>query len=205
MTLFYEAGPLIVKELRDLDLKVFVDLKLNDIPQQVYGAAYNLGAMGAHMITVHASGGEKMMRQAVLASAQGAKDEGHEPPLVVAVTVLTSIDDETLASIGVESSMKEQVRRLASLSKAAGVHGAVCSAQEVEIVREVMGEDAYIVTPGIRLKGEAANDQERILTPTEAIAAGSTHLVVGRPITNVSDKRAKFEQYVAAIEEGMMN
>lgn len=203
MTLYYESGPLIVKELKELGHNVFLDLKLNDIPAQVAGAAYNLGALGVGMITVHASGGEKMMRMARNAALQGAKDEGHDAPIVLAVTVLTSMDDEALSSIGVNDGVESQVARLASLAKSAGLDGVVCSAKEVSLVSEIMGEGAYIVTPGIRLEDDENNDQARVMTPTEAIKAGATHLVVGRPITHVSDKSAKYYKYLAAIEEGL--
>ncbi len=183
MTLFYEAGPGIVTRLTELGFRVFVDLKLHDIPHQAAGAAASIARLGAGMFTVHASGGEAMMRAAVDSSRASAADAGLPAPAVLAVTVLTSTDDASLHSIGVERSSAEQVGLLARLARAARVDGIVCSPREAGLVREVMGEDALVVTPGVRPVWAATDDQARIATPQAALAAGASHLVIGRPIT----------------------
>jgi len=183
MTLFYSEGPAIVTELRDMGFNVFVDLKLHDIPHQVSGAATSIAGLGAGMFTVHASGGLAMMRAAVEASRAAASVAGVAAPAVLAVTVLTSTDDAGLAEVGVAHDAAEQVRLLAELALAAGVDGVVCSPREAALMRELLGGDALIVTPGVRPAGTESGDQARIATPHAALAAGASHLVIGRPIT----------------------
>ena len=187
MTLYYSAGPDIVRELRSLGFKVFVDLKLHDIPHQAAGAARTLARAGADMFTVHASGGRAMMEAAVSASAEAAAKFRADKPAIVAVTVLTSLDEAALAEIGVARSAAEQVAALGALARDAGCDGVVCSPQEASSMRGLLGDGALVVTPGIRLAGEDAGDQARTATPAEAVAAGASHLVIGRPITRAPD------------------
>jgi len=183
MTLFYAEGPQVVRQLRSMGFEVFVDLKLHDIPHQVRGAAREVARLGAGMLTVHALGGVEMMRAAVEGAAEGAAAAGVEPPSVLAVTVLTSMDEPTLRSIGVPETPEAEVRRLAQLAREAGVAGIVCSPNEAALAREVLGPDALVVTPGVRPAGSDVGYQARVATPGDAIAAGASHLVIGRPIT----------------------
>ncbi|MDY0340512.1 MAG: orotidine-5'-phosphate decarboxylase [Coriobacteriia bacterium] len=190
MTLFYAEGPSIVRDLRALGFKVFVDLKLHDIPHQVEGACRMLTRAGADMLTVHAFGGRAMLETAMKATASAARKFGTVPPKVVAVTVLTSLDDAALKAMGVERSAAEQVIMLAGLARDAGCDGIVCSPNEAAVAREALGPDAFVVTPGVRPAGDAVGDQARTATPADAIAAGASHLVIGRPITGAPDPAA---------------
>jgi orotidine-5'-phosphate decarboxylase len=187
MTLYYASGPDIVRDLRGLGFKVFVDLKLHDIPHQVEGACRVLTRAGADMFTIHASGGRAMAEAAVAATAAAAAKFSASRPRVVAVTVLTSLDDAELTELGVGRTAAEQVGALAAMSSEAGCDGIVCSPNEARAVRELLGPDALIVTPGVRPPGADAGDQARTATPAEAIASGATHLVIGRPITGAAD------------------
>jgi orotidine-5'-phosphate decarboxylase len=199
MTLFYAEGPAIVSALRELGFRVFVDLKLYDIPHQVEGAARSLAMLGPGMITVHASGGADMMEAAVAGAARGAADAGLERPSVIAVTVLTSMDADTLASVGVGDPPDVQVVGLAALARTSGVDGVVCSPHEAASMRALLGPAAYVVTPGVRPVGADAGDQVRIATPKEAFAAGASHVVIGRPITGAADPAAAFETIAADV------
>lgn len=190
MTLFYAEGPTIVRELRSMGFKVFVDLKMHDIPHQVEGACRTLTRAGANMFTVHASGGRAMLEAAVNATAAAADKFRAPRPMVVAVTVLTSLDDSALAELGVTHTAPEQVETLAALARDAGCDGVVCSPLEAAAVRAALGAEALVVTPGIRPEGGAAGDQARTATAAEALAAGASHLVVGRPITGAPDPAA---------------
>lgn len=179
LSLFVEHGPAAVRPFQELGAKVFLDLKLHDIPNTVELAAAKAKALGVAYLTIHAGGGLAMMEAAMRGAGAG--------PMVLAVTVLTSFDGPALKATGVETEPVEQVARLAALAKRAGVGGLVCSAREVAQVRGVVGPGLTLVTPGIRPLGSAANDQARVETPQAAIAAGSDLLVVGRPITEASD------------------
>jgi len=182
MELYYAAGNSIVHRLRDRGFEVFLDLKLHDIPNTVAGAIRSVASSGASRLTIHASGGEKMMRAAALAASRP------ESPRLLAVSVLTSIDAADLSATGVPDSPETQVLRLAKLAQAAGISGLVCSPQEVASVRQVMGPDALLVIPGVRPAGSAgSDDQARTATAAEAIARGASMLVVGRPITQAAD------------------
>lgn len=187
MTLFYANGPHIVGQLKELGFDVFLDLKLNDIPHQVSGAAAEIAKLGVGMFTVHASGGLAMMRAAVDSSRRAAEEVGVPVPAVLAVTVLTSTDDAGLSEVGVSSTSAEQVALLARLAGEAGVDGIVCSPHEAKMVRELLGDDALVVTPGVRPGWSVRGDQARIATPADALAAGASHLVIGRPITGAPD------------------
>ena len=200
MTLFYAEGPRAVAAFKERGFNVFCDLKLNDIPHQVRGAARSVALTGADMITVHASGGREMMQAAVEGAAQacGEMGSGTSMPAVIAVTVLTSMDDAVLQSIGFDAVAAEQVQRLARLAMEAGVAGVVASPMESALLRPIVG-DGLIVTPGVRPAGSAKGDQSRVATPAQAIANGSSHIVVGRPITQAPDPVAAFDAIVAEL------
>lgn len=198
LTLYAAGGRAVVEELKDAGFRVFVDLKLHDIPHQVRGAVRALAAQGADMLTVHASGGEAMLRAAVEAADEAGRD-GHRPA-IVAVTVLTSIDAAALAATGIARSPGEQAGLLAALAREAGCDGVVCSPQEAARMREVLGASALVVTPGVRPGWSAADDQARIATPEVALAAGASHLVIGRPITAAPDPVAALERIVTGEE-----
>lgn len=190
MTLYYAEGPQIVRDLRAMGFKVFVDLKLNDIPHQVEGACRTLTRIGADMFTVHASGGRAMLEAAVSATAAAAEKFKARKPSVIAVTVLTSLDDAALAEMGIAEASAEHVATLAALARDAGCDGVVCSPNEAAAMRGMLGPDALVVTPGVRPAGDDAGDQARTATPAEAIEAGASHLVIGRPITGAADPAA---------------
>jgi orotidine 5'-phosphate decarboxylase subfamily 1 len=201
ITLFYREGPVVVAAMRDLGFQVFVDLKLHDIPHQVEGAARSLGALGAGMLTVHASGGAAMIEAAVRGAREGAEAAGVAAPAVVAVTVLTSMDEETLRSVGVADTPADQTAGLAALARTAGAAGVVCSPLEAADMRALLGPRALIVTPGVRPAGSDAGDQARTATPAKALAAGASHLVIGRPITGAADPATAFERIVEDLQE----
>ena len=178
--LFAVAGPDFVKQLVALEFDVFLDLKYHDIPNTVAKAVQAAARLGVWMVNVHALGGRKMMT-----AAQNALNElsMERKPLLIAVTILTSMEQSDLVEIGLQGSPKENVLRLAKLAQNAGLDGVVCSAQEVVEIRQVIKDDFCLVTPGIRPAGSAVNDQKRVMTPKQAMEAGSSYLVVGRPIT----------------------
>lgn len=180
--LFAVAGPEFVKSLVAKGFDVFLDLKYHDIPNTVAKAVQAAARMGVWMVNVHASGGSKMMK-----AAKEALAEFENPPLLIAVTVLTSMQQEDLAELGLDVEPKEQVLRLAKLTKSSGLDGVVCSAQEVAMLREEIDPDFCLVTPGIRPAGSDVNDQKRIMTPQDALQAGSSYLVIGRPITQAEN------------------
>ena len=199
MTLFYAEGPAIVREMRKRGFKVFLDLKLHDIPHQVRGAAEAAASTGADLLTVHGLGAGPMMAAAVEGAAAAAGDG--ERAKVIAVTVLTSMDQQALESIGVDAPVADEADRLARLARDNGIDGVVCSPQEATRMRELLGEDALIVTPGVRPAGAALGDQSRVATPAAAIAGGASHIVVGRPITSADDPVTAFVAIVAELVE----
>jgi orotidine-5'-phosphate decarboxylase len=186
MQLYTSEGPAIVRELVGSGRNVFLDLKYHDIPNTVGAAVREAAGLGVSMLTVHASGGGKMLRAAVEA-AQTTKPD----LLVLAVTVLTSLDDVELGKIGLREGVSAQVLRLAALAFSNGCKGIVASAQEADALREEFGRDFTIVTPGVRPAGSGHDDQARVVTPSEAIAAGASYIVVGRPITGALDPAAE--------------
>ena len=176
--LFTRCGPSLVKKLVDKNFDVFLDLKYHDIPNTVAKACEAAASLGVWMVNVHASGGRRMMEAAVQALANK-----QDKPLLIAVTVLTSMSEEDLVELGVKDSPANQALKLASLTKDSGLDGIVCSAQEAPQMRSALGDDFLLVSPGIRPAGSNADDQRRIMTPTDALQAGSNYLVIGRPIT----------------------
>ncbi|MDG6778067.1 orotidine-5'-phosphate decarboxylase [Thiomicrorhabdus sp. zzn3] len=184
--LFAVAGPEFVKSLVEKGFDVFLDLKYHDIPNTVAKAVQAAARMGVWMVNVHALGGRKMMQ----AAKQALKElDMPRKPILIAVTVLTSMEQGDLQEVGLSGSPKENVIRLAKLAASSGMDGVVCSAQEASELRQEVGKDFYLVTPGIRPEGAAVNDQKRIMTPQEAIKAGSSYLVVGRPITQAESPK----------------
>jgi len=197
--LFTAEGPQLVRELISSGRKVFLDLKYHDIPNTVGAAVRSAAELGVTMLTVHASGGSKMLKAAVEAAAQSAAK-----PTVLAVTVLTSISDSDLQEIGIAGTVLPQVLRLGTLARKAGCGGLVASAHEARELRRELGQGFAIVTPGVRPAGSDVGDQARVVTPQAAITAGATHLVVGRPILEsaypakaVADILADIEMAVA--------
>jgi orotidine-5'-phosphate decarboxylase len=186
MQLYTAEGPKIVRDLVASGRRVFLDLKYHDIPNTVASAVREAAGLGVSMLTVHASGGGKMMR----AATEAARNR-NAALMVLAVTVLTSLDDNDLDKLGVHGRVKDQVLRLAALALADGCQGVVASAQEASELRSELDGDFAIVTPGIRPAGMEPGDQARVVTPAEAIAAGASHIVVGRPITGAADPAAE--------------
>ena len=180
---FTAQGPEGVRRITALGLPVFLDLKFHDIPATVAGAVTAALALKPFMLNVHASGGEAMMRAAADAAQAGGKDR----PLLLAVTVLTSLGDDDLQVTGIDGPVDCQVMRLAQLASQSGLDGVVCSAQEAETLRETLGPDFKLVVPGIRPDWAATDDQKRIVTPRDAVASGADYLVIGRPITGAGD------------------
>jgi len=176
--LFTSAGPAFIEKLVALNFDVFLDLKFHDIPNTVAKACAAASELGIWMLNVHASGGRAMM-----SAAREAIDKSNNQPLLIAVTILTSLTNDDLNDIGVSATIDEQVLRLANLAQSSGLDGIVCSALEVANLRQQLGSEFGLVTPGIRPAGTAHDDQKRIMTPAQAIRAGSSYLVIGRPIT----------------------
>ena len=192
--LFVAEGPAFVRQLRAESVPVFLDLKFHDIPNTVAAAVRSALALKPFVLNVHASGGKAMMA----AAAEAARDISPRP-LVIAVTVLTSLDDGDLASIGQNGPAADQVVRLARLTQAAGLDGVVCSAHEAAVLRRALGPDFKLIVPGIRPAGSATGDQKRVMGPKDAIEAGADFLVVGRPITEAADPAAAARAIVADI------
>ncbi|MBT3305251.1 MAG: orotidine-5'-phosphate decarboxylase [Alphaproteobacteria bacterium] len=182
---FTALGPDGVRAVTELGMPVFLDLKFHDIPATVAGAVRAALALNPYMLNVHASGGAAMMQAAAAASGEAA-----DKPLVLAVTVLTSLSDDDLASVGVGGDTASQVLRLAQLAQLSGLDGVVCSAREAEALRAALGPDFKLVVPGIRPDWAASDDQKRITTPSQAVALGADYLVIGRPITGADNPAA---------------
>ena len=193
--LFTRSGPDLVKALQSRGFDIFLDLKFHDIPNTTSAAVAAAAELGVWMVNVHASGGEKMM----VACRERLESFGNDRPLLIAVTVLTSMSDEDLAGIGIASSAEAHVSRLATLTKNSGLDGVVCSAQEAPRLKAEQGSDFQLITPGIRPLTADKDDQQRIMTPTDALKAGSDYLVIGRPITQSPDPLAALEAIYAEV------
>jgi orotidine-5'-phosphate decarboxylase len=195
MELFPRGGAELVRCIQAEGYGVFLDLKFHDIPNTVAGAVRSAAALGVRFATVHASGGRAMLA----AAAEAAKGTG---TTLLAVTVLTSMDDADLTDVGFSSGPAETVLRLAALAAASGVRGIVCSAREVAAVRARLGKDAVLVTPGVRMAGGETGDQKRVVTPSEAVRLGADYIVAGRPITRAADPAGAARAFAAAMREG---
>lgn len=185
-----------VRQVTETGVPVFLDLKFHDIPNTVAGAVAAATALDVFMLTIHTAGGKAMMKAAVQSAKATAKGLGKKPPLIMGVTVLTSMDQSDLDHVGIFSPLSSQVLKLAMLAEESGLDGVVCSPQEVEMLKDDMGSHFKLVVPGIRPKGAAHGDQKRTMTPGEAAALGADYLVIGRPITE-SDKPEKAAQAIA--------
>jgi orotidine-5'-phosphate decarboxylase len=198
---FTAEGPLVARYLVAAGEQIFLDLKFHDIPNTVRAAAHQAGMLGVSLLTVHASGGRKMMDAALEGVRAAAQARGvARPTRVLAVTALTSLSAEDLAEVGFQGSPEEVVVRLARLAKAAGVDGVVASPREIAVIRQACGPNFLIVTPGIRPATGASNDQARTATPESAIRAGADYLVIGRPITGADDPAAAADAIAAEME-----
>jgi orotidine-5'-phosphate decarboxylase len=213
--LFVAEGPKAVETIRDLGFEIFLDLKFHDIPQTVRGACRSAAKLGVSFLTVHAAGGAPMLYMAAQGAREGAEAAGVAAPKILAVTILTSIDQPTYDRIGFNGTIEDTVARLAKLAYETRADGVVCSPREAALVkrtladatrepeREFIRPEPYIVTPGVRAQGASTDDQSRVLTAAEAIREGSTHLVIGRPILWAEDPPAAVESFVAEIEAAL--
>ena len=195
--LFTSAGPDLVRQLVTLGHDVFLDLKFHDIPNTVARACEAAAQLGVWMVNVHASGGRRMMEAASVA----VQNAGGRKPLLIGVTVLTSMGPEDLAEVGVQADPAEQVERLARLAKDSGLDGVVCSPREAARLRTSLGDDSMLVTPGVRPAGASTDDQTRVMTPADAMRDGSDYLVIGRPVTRASDPVRALEMINAEIRD----
>ncbi len=194
---FTAHGPAEVRAILPVGTPLFLDLKFHDIPNTVAGAVRSAAAaMGPMMLTVHATGGPAMIRQAVEAAHQA-----RQRPLILAVTALTSLDTSDLAAIGVNEDVSSYVVRLAKMAQANGADGVICAATEIDMLRKACGPDFKLVVPGIRPKGSAAGDQKRVMTPGEALKLGADHLVIGRPITEAASPEASAQAIAQELAE----
>ena len=192
--LFTAAGPALVEKLVAKDFNVFLDLKFHDIPNTVAKACKAASDLGVWMLNVHASGGRTMMQAAL----EGV-DQSNANPYLIAVTVLTSMNQASLTEIGIQASIEAQVLKLATLTQTAGLHGVVCSAQEASLLRKQVKTDFLLVTPGIRPANTSQDDQSRIVTPADALAQGASYLVIGRPVTQAAEPAQALADIVASM------
>lgn len=197
--LFTAAGPEIVRKIKNDGAGLFLDLKFHDIPNTVAAASIEAVRLGVDMFNVHALGGYEMMARSADAVRGEAERLGTKKPVFIAVTVLTSMSDESLQEAGILTPAADEVRRLAKLAKSAGMDGVVASPREIKLIKEACGDDFIVVTPGVRTSLTTSDDQVRVMTPGEAVKAGADYLVIGRPITSASDPVAA----VKAISEDM--
>jgi len=200
---FTHFGPEIVRQVRQRGGDVFLDLKFHDIPNTVARAAEAAVGLGVAMFNMHASGGKKMMEEAVTATRSLSEKRGFAMPVILAVTILTSLNDQDLKEIGFRGTTREAVLGLARMAQDAGVPGVIASPQDIDDLRAACGQDFLIVTPGIRGAGAAADDQKRTLSPLEAVSLGADYLVVGRPIRLAADPAAEADAIVGEIARGM--
>jgi len=198
--LFTASGPDIVRRIRETGAAVFLDLKFHDIPNTVSKAVASATRLDVQMLTIHTSGGLEMMRAAEQSARQTASEAGRTAPLVLGVTVLTSMDGNALTEIGAEANVGRQVERLATLAVKAGLRGLVCSPLEITALRQILPKEVQLITPGIRTGAEKADDQKRTLSPRQAMDAGASWLVVGRPIYAAENPRAAAEAILTSLE-----
>ena len=191
--LFTSSGPQIIKELNSLGFDIFLDLKFHDIPNTVYEAVKSAADLGIWMVNVHASGG-----RAMLEASKKALEGFDQPPLLIAVTVLTSLSEDSLSEVGIKN-LSEQVLRLAKLTNECDLNGVVCASTDVQAIKNRFGKDFITVTPGIRPNDSKVNDQNRISTPSEAVKNGSDYLVIGRPITGSENPTKALEKIIKEI------
>jgi orotidine-5'-phosphate decarboxylase len=194
LELFTSEGPELLQEIHDHGKKVFLDLKLHDIPNTVAGAVRSGIKHRVYMMTIHASGGLEMMARASEEALEKAAKEGTEKPLLLGVTILTSLKDEQLSEIGMHADTKGQVIKLAHLAKRAGMDGVVCSPLEIELIKKELGDDLLVVAPGIRPAWASTHDQKRIMTPSQAVQMGADYMVIGRPITKDASPQEAFKR-----------
>ena len=197
--LFTSAGPEIVRHIRATGAAVFLDLKFHDIPNTVAKSVAAATRLDIQMLTIHTGGGLEMMQAAEQSAQQTALQSGRNPPLVLGVTVLTSMDSNNLSEVGMQANVGHQVEQLANLAAKAGLRGLVCSPLEIVALRQILPSKMQLVTPGIRTGAEKADDQKRTLTPKEALDAGANWLVIGRPIYAAENPRAAAEKILASI------
>ncbi|MBN2409648.1 MAG: orotidine-5'-phosphate decarboxylase [Candidatus Aminicenantes bacterium] len=200
MELFTAEGPKLIEAAAAMGKKAFLDLKYHDIPNTVGGAVRSAARLGIHMLTLHASGGKEMMTAAAGAAREESARTGRLKPILLGVTVLTSLKDDDLREIGCSRSTAEQVLKLAKLARSAGLDGVVCSPHEIEIIKKECGPDFLVVTPGIRPAGSASQDQKRIMTPAEALIKGADYMVIGRSITGAPSPHQAFLRIVSELE-----
>ena len=197
--LFVSAGPDIVKRVRDTGAAVFLDLKFHDIPNTVAKAVASATRLDVQMLTVHTCGGSTMLERALEGANEAAEQTGNEAPLILGVTVLTSMDENDLNEVGVPRQPGDQVTHLAQLATKTGLKGLVCSPMEIAPLREVLPSEMQLVTPGIRPAGSDTGDQKRVMTPVDAIDAGANWLVIGRPIYGADNPRAAAEEILGSL------
>jgi len=197
--LFTSAGPDIVRRIRGLGAPVFLDLKFHDIPNTVAKAVSAAVRLDVQMLTIHISGGREMIKAAEQAAQESAWRLGHTPPLILGVTVLTSLDTNGLSELGFDPNVARQVRRLANMANRAGLRGLVCSPLELVELRQMVPASMQLVTPGIRVQSAPGDDQKRTLTPREALQAGASWLVIGRPIYTAENPRVAAENILQSL------
>lgn len=195
LELFVSAGPTILEKLKQRQKRIFLDLKFHDIPNTMAGACRVAGHYGVDLLTVHAPAGKAALQTAQAAALEGATTAGWPPPNLIAVTLLTSITPRDLAfELKVSLELTDYALQMALLAQDSGLSGAVCSPQEADTLRRICGDDFLLVCPGVRPAGSAKGDQQRAMTPVQAMAAGASYLVIGRPITQATDPPASFRQ-----------
>ncbi len=194
--LFSSCGPSIIKRIKETDSDIFLDLKFHDIPNTVSKAAVSVARLGVYMFNVHGLGGYEMMKKTAEDVEEEAQRLGIEKPKVIAVTVLTSMDEDSLKKVGINESIKDEVLKLARMAKDAGLDGVVASSVEAKMIRKELGKEFLIITPGVRPAGTAAQDQKRVATPGSAIKDGASFIVVGRPITEAKDPAAAAREII---------
>lgn len=196
---FTANGAAGVQQVAGLGQPVFLDLKFHDIPNTVAGAVRGVANVDCFLMTVHTAGGYAMMKAAVEQAAENAAKTGKKRPMVVGVTVLTSMDQNDLDQVGYALNLHDQVLKMASLAQSAGLDGVVCSPKEIALIRRACGEDFKLVVPGIRPAGSESGDQKRVMTPKEAVDAGANYLVIGRPITQAADPVAAAREIMTSL------